>query len=227
MLGYIAIDKTNGIIVLAFRGTRSLKNWFENVKAWRSASDLCGECHIHAGFWEQWTSIRHMIMPNVDKAIAENPEYRFIVTGHSLGGALATIAAADFRHSSDWFLMNTELFSYGSPRIGDFLAVRFLSEQSKKSYRVTASDDPIARLPLTSLGYMHTSPEYFIARNPNDPKPEDVTVLTGYYNSHGDSGQDPSIFKDLNNHRHYFGRLPGCDKAAGNEDDERINGDDA
>jgi len=177
---------------------------------WRTDTGLCKKCHVHQGFWEQWESIRDMIVPNVEKATAKNPDYRFIVVGHSLGGALATIAAADFRNRSPWFLEHTEVFSYGSPRVGDFLTVRFLSEQSAKSYRVTASDDPVPRVPWTNLGYMHTSPEYFIERNPDDPRPEDVTVLTGFFNSHGNSGQDSN---DVNNHRHYFGRLSGCDPA--------------
>ncbi len=186
-----------------------MKNWFENLEQWRSPSDLCDECHIHHGFWEQWTSIRDMIISNVEKATGNHPDYRFVVAGHSLGGALATIAAADIRKHSEWFLSKTELFSYGSPRVGDFLSARFLTEQSRKSFRITARDDVVPRLPWTSLGFMHTSPEFFIERNADDPRPEDITVLTGYFNSHGNSGQDAF---DLKYHRNYFGAISGrCD----------------
>lgn len=152
--------------------------------------------------------MRDMIFPNVIAATKTNPDYRFIVTGHSLGAALATIAAADFRRTNAWLFEHTELFTFGSPRIGPVSTAEFLTNQSNKTYRITAMGDPIPRVPGPFLGYMHTSPEYWISKNPQNPKKEDVHVLTGYYNRGGNTG---TTYKTFNDHRQYFGYVTKCD----------------
>lgn len=142
----------------------------------------------------------------------ENPDFRVAVVGHSLGGAQATLAAGDIRNQGPWWLDNVELYSYGSPRVGDTQTVRFLSQQSTKSYRVTATEDPIPRVPITSFGYQHTSPEYWIHSNPEDPGPDDVNVLGGYFNPKGVNQFDMSHDGfHMDAHRHYFGYISGCD----------------
>ena len=161
--------------------------------------------------------MRDMIMPNVLAATKANPTYRFIVTGHSLGAALATIAAGDIRKSAPWFLEHTELFTFGAPRVGNVATADFLTKQSKKSYRITATADPVPRTPPVGWGYMHTSPEYWISRNAEDPAPEDIRVLTGFYNAKGNSETE---FKTMEDHRKYFGYISKCDPDAPGEKDE-------
>ena len=205
--GYVAIDHSNGVVVLAFRGSKSWRNWFRNFEAWRVKSDLCDECHVHRGFWVQWESLRKTLIPIVEGAAAEYPNYRFSIVGHSHGGALATIAAADFRTRSNWFHANTWLYSYGSPRVGNPVTARFLTEQSDKSYRITARYDYVPHVPWDNWGYMHPSPEYFVAANPDDPEPEDVIVLTNYTNSKYEVGNHLQKVKWY--HRHYVGKIDG------------------
>ncbi len=148
--------------------------------------------------------IRHVM-----KAHEQYPQYRMIVTGHSLGGALATLAAADIRKIDDpWYSVNTELYTYGSPRIGNEATARFLTEQSKYSYRVTSMHDIVPRVPLVSDNYWHTQPEYWIHKHPDNPRPKDIFVLTGYNNENGN--RDSHSMK-LEPHRHYFGLIRGCD----------------
>ena len=84
--------------------------------------------------------------------------------------------------------------------------VRYLTDQSP-SYRVTATKDPVPRQPGVVLGYMHTSPEYWITRNPDNPRASEINVLTGYYNDHGNSGTHWWFFKY---HKHYFGPISSC-----------------
>lgn len=209
ILGYIAIDPTNELVVLAFRGSASKQNWQEDIKMTRDPTPWCKDCHVHHGFWESWMEIKENVTQNVIKAIELYPNYRFVVVGHSLGAALATIAATDIRRESEWLMEHTELFSYGSPRIGNNNAVIYMSDQSTLSYRITASKDPIPRLPPVPFGYRHTSPEYWIKSNPLYPMPDEVRVLTGCYNSLGNSGEN--ILIGLDEHRRYFGWMSGCD----------------
>ena len=145
----------------------------------------------------------------VMKAHEQYPQYRMIVTGHSLGGALATLAAADIRKIDDpWYSENTELYTYGSPRVGNEATARFLTKQSNYSYRVTSMHDPVPRIPSVFLGYWHMQPEYWIRNHPDDPRPKDITVLTGYNNE--DGNRDSHSWK-ADPHRHYFGLIRNCD----------------
>ena len=208
MAGFIAVDPTNKLVVLSFRGSHSHQNWLTDIDLNKVCSNLCDTCYVHDGFWKSWTDLRDMIVPNVMKATEAHPDYRFIVTGHSLGAAIATLAAADLRKLNPWFMEHTELFSFGSPRVGDVGTADFLTKQSKKSYRITAGADPIPRVPGPILGYMHMSPEYWIAHKPWDPKPQDVFIITGYYNRDGNTGTD---FRTMEDHRKYFGYITKCD----------------
>ena len=156
-----------------------------------------------------WIALRDVIMQNVNLATYYYRDYRFAITGHSLGAALATLAVADFRRASSWYLEHTELFTFGSPRIGNVGMADFLTKQSNKSYRITVVNDPIPQTPGPISGYMHMSPEYWISDNPSDPVPEDIHVVTGYYNRGGNTGQDRH--ESFEEHRRYFGSITRCD----------------
>ena len=48
----------------------------------------------HSGFWDAYITVRSFIHSRLRKELLENPADIFF-TGHSLGGALATLAALD------------------------------------------------------------------------------------------------------------------------------------
>ena len=74
--------------------------------------------------------------------------------------------------------------------------------------------DPIPRMPPSILGYEHTSPEYWIHSKPNNPGPDDVNVLWGLTNSKGVNQFSSFDGFSMNDHRHYFGFITGCDPSA-------------
>ena len=182
-----------------------------------SGPEFCDCCTVHQGFWESWKGVRDSVIKSLTKIHEENPDYRIAVVGHSLGGALATIAAGEIRNQGSEWTDNIELYTYGSPRIGNTETVRFLSQQSNQSYRVTAMKDPVPRVPFTKAGYQHTSPEYWIGSNPDDPEPKDVKVLWGYFNPNGVNRFD-TIHDGIHidDHHHYFGTITSCDPSAPN-----------
>lgn len=97
--GFLALDTTNELIVLSFRGASSIEAWIANLDFARVDSDLCDDCGVHKGFWESWLSVTEPLTAAVEKAISDYPSYKLVFTGHSAGSAVATIAASAFRNS--------------------------------------------------------------------------------------------------------------------------------
>ena len=211
--GYIALDDTNKIIVLAIRGSVSKQNWQADWDMIRTRINFCHECHVHRGFKNSWEEIKDAVMSNMKKAAELHPDYRIIVTGHSLGGAIATLGAGELRRIDDHFRNTTELYTFGSPRVANEEAAMWLSAQSDLSWRITNEDDLVPRLPPRALGYHHVLPEFWISRNGDDPASGDFEWANREDSSWGNEGQ---IIPKRSAHHHYFGRIGAC---SGDSDD--------
>lgn len=211
--GYIAIDAMNKIIVLAIRGSVSKTNWHADWDMIRTATSFCHECHVHRGFYHSWEEIKIAVLKNMEKAVSIHPDYRIAIVGHSLGGAVATLAAADLRRIDDHFRNQTELYTFGSPRIGNKEAAAWFSGQSRFSWRITHDNDIVPRLPPRAFGYHHTEPEYWLPEDGNNPKSEDIQWAYREDDSWGNEGQ---IWPSRKAHRHYFGDIGKC---SGDSDD--------
>jgi hypothetical protein len=95
----------NGFAVLVFRGTGGhLANWLVNFDA--TLAPWPGGGHVHRGiktaFLALWDTLR------AELQCIRKPLF---YTGHSLGGALATLAASLHRPQA--------VYTFGTPRIGD------------------------------------------------------------------------------------------------------------
>ena len=83
--------------------------------------------------------------------------YNTVVTGHSMGGALAQLAALTLDKLAK---KPVSLYTYGAPRIGnDDLATAIASVRGG-NHRVTHLNDPVPRQPPGILGFAHAGPEY-------------------------------------------------------------------
>ena len=95
----------------------------------------------------------------VDKA-QKTKERPLWVTGHSLGGALALLAAWRFRRN---FLAVHEIITFGAPMIGNQAAAKaFEQEFSGKIFRYVDYEDLVPHLPSVSLlanAYTHCQNE--------------------------------------------------------------------
>lgn len=72
---------------------------------------------MHRGFLGAWNSISADVEKAIKAAIASNPAYSVVISGHSLGGALAELAFGSFKTQPA--LKISKLFTYGAPRVGD------------------------------------------------------------------------------------------------------------
>jgi hypothetical protein len=133
----ISSDSTD--CVLAFRGTSSATDAKTDARATR------GEWNghsVHEGFVDAYWSIRSKIIAAVTRHLANGQ--RLHVTGHSLGGALATIAAWDLAR----FGQSGGIYTFGSPRVFGRAGSKRADEIfGGRYFRCVNSNDVIPRLP--------------------------------------------------------------------------------
>ncbi|CAH0028958.1 unnamed protein product [Clonostachys rhizophaga] len=213
---YIALVESRKQIIWVGRGSATPKNWDTNFNTTLIPSDLKDGAKIHSGFSTAWNEISHDVFATLEEQVSEHPDYDIIITGGSLGGAVATIAAAHIRAAG----YQADLYTYGSPRIGNDVLVDFITGQPGKSYRVTHRHDLVPRVPppVSFLPgwaeYRHVSPEYWLQGEPSDPNNwpiKDIKICEGNWNRSCISTPGNPIDWDFespgNDHLNYFGSL--------------------
>ncbi len=148
----------NNSLLIVFRGTDSkrdiltclnfmqVKMKIDNIKS--------NYPMVHTGFYNQFKSLK----TDIDKIIREYQKEDYnkevIFCGHSLGGALATIAS--LQYGCDFPDLKINCITFGSPRVGNALFVEYFNKVVNISYRFVNKKDPITIIP-SSLTYKHVA----------------------------------------------------------------------
>jgi hypothetical protein len=111
--------------------------------------------------------------------MASHTGYTLTVTGHSLGGALASLASASLVGVG----MNITTYTFGQPRTGDPAYADMIDSVLPfgKMFRVTHANDGVPQTITVADGYRHHSTEFW----ENDPAGANTTVQC--------SGQEPPV----------------------------------
>lgn len=141
-------------LYIVFRGTSSLQDWKTDLKI-RQDTLLYNDVKVHRGFLEQYLSIHTDIMKHLTSVI--NYTNNIIITGHSLGGALATICAVYLKENPNLNKYNISVYTYGSPRVGNKKFKKLYNKHIKESYRIAGHSDLITYFPMNS-SYTHVHP---------------------------------------------------------------------
>ncbi|KAI0015326.1 alpha/beta-hydrolase [Xylariomycetidae sp. FL0641] len=204
--GFVATDDTNKLIVSSVQGSKSVRNWITDFVFLQESCDFADGCLIHQGFALAWSEIQDELTAGVKAAADANPDYAIVFTGHSLGAAVSTVAAATLRQEG----YAIDLYTYGCPRVGNLALVQFITDQAGAKHRVTHFDDPVPRLPPIIVDYAHTSPEYWLEEGGagrDDYTAAQVAVCDGFFNVSCNGG---TLGIDGDAHGHYLGPITGC-----------------
>lgn len=143
------------VVELAFRGSANMENWLTNCTAGLTGTQVGGlrECgKVHSGWQDAYLSLREEMLATMDASLASlgvEPLGQTIlawVTGHSLGGALATLAAYDLASSRGY---NVRCVLWASPRIGDAEFVTAYQSAVPRTARFVNKFDFVSRLPIS------------------------------------------------------------------------------
>lgn len=185
LIGYIAERTgTDGDIeiVIAFRGTHCNPDWITNLVGAVMSQDVFGDGNgaVHQGFYKlihncpdlaaqrvtPWMAIKSTLQPYVDAYKADpaaHPLPRVITTGHSLGGALAMLAAVDvaaafpvYRVDNDDYTQRPlQAYTFASPRVGDAKLCTYLTKSLQfTAVQVKNKPDAVPFVPPTGLEAM-------------------------------------------------------------------------
>jgi len=161
--GMLIGDKSR--IIVAFRGTTTASDfWTDSQVVWRTK---CGEGLGHHGFKNSadkiWVALQDKIRTFVKQNALKSISIWF--TGHSLGGAMATVAAQmidlDIEKQDS---TNCCIYTFGQPRTGN---KRFAQQVERKIgkenwHRFVHAADPIPTVPLAKMGFEHGGTLHYI-----------------------------------------------------------------
>ena len=136
--------KDDKVACVAFRGTEPTA-WSDIKADLKIRRVKCPTGFVHRGFRDALNEV----WPDVASWLSAAKCEHVFFTGHSLGGALATLAA------SRWNTETTHLYTFGSPRVGGKKFVQ--SFKTRERYRYRNNNDIVTKVPFEILGYKHVS----------------------------------------------------------------------
>ena len=137
--------------VLVFRGTEQELQDYVHDADLLLVPAFGGSVRVHRGFKRALNSV----WTRVESAL-RNCACPVFFTGHSLGAALATLAAARWKPSG--------VYAFGSPRVGD--AAFVASIRSIPVFRIVHGSDVVTTVPPELLGFRHAGDEHRIGITP-------------------------------------------------------------
>ncbi len=152
------------MILVAFRGTEptKVKDWMTDAKI-RKNPAFGGRVHrgFLGGLRKVWGHGNSGMIGAIRKF--RDDGQTIWITGHSLGAALATLAAAGCRAER---LPVQGIYTYGSPRVGSkAFQKKFDKSFKKKTFRFVNNNDVVTRVPPRALKYKHVGTLRYIDHN--------------------------------------------------------------
>ena len=138
------LDFAHGAVCVCIKGTKSFRDWLKDGNA--ILTDI-GGARVHLGFLLEY----RQIIDKIRRYVNAHQGYPIWCTGHSLGGALATLVAVAMK--GEQAHREVKLLTLGSPRVGDHSFARHAEAMGIEHLRIVHAYDIVPRVP--KLGYWH------------------------------------------------------------------------
>jgi len=156
-LAWIGVNPTYKEIVIAFQGSDHVRHLFVDVNFEKMQfHDDFPDARVHAGFLRSYRGVSAAIETALKKLLVAHAGFTVRVTGHSLGGGIATICALDIAHR---LKIQVESYTFASPRVGNAAFVTAYQSNIRVTWRQTHDKDPVPHVPPIKLGYQHVARE--------------------------------------------------------------------
>ncbi|WP_013324433.1 lipase family protein [Gloeothece verrucosa] len=186
--GFVA-QKNNEIFVV-FRGTMTPAEWITNFQFKPGSKYFLeqeGLGKVHRGFYKIYT--RHnigrdpfsnkgdfpSIREDIENALRKcSPDTQVYVTGHSLGGALATLATLHIKEMK-FFNNPPILYAFANPRAGGRIFAQNFN--GLECFRIANSEDIVPTVPLASVDLKSENTDNTTAKSLEQAKPTLIPAL--------------------------------------------------
>ncbi len=145
------------MLILAFRGTEpnKMQDWVNNMDT-QLTERFRG--NVHRGFMRSVDLVWQQIAAAIQDF--HHPSQKIFFCGHSQGGALATLAAAQ---AIEVGISLQQVYTFGQPRVGDLLFASFFNRNFKAQlFRIVNYGDIITRVPTRKSEYSHCGTFVFL-----------------------------------------------------------------
>lgn len=172
---------------------------------------------VFFGFIDAYQAVARPVFDNLKRLMKEHNEERVTVIGYSLGGAMATLAAAEYQY----LLPNgvRHVFTFGLPRVGNPTFATGIDKLLKgKFYYVVNGRDWVPHMPPRDGAFSHPSGQIWI--NPSGSS--NWAFYPGQENKYGANSVKP--IWTLDDHINYYfhtGLGPGVGKCPAKVGDQK------
>jgi len=187
--GFVASEADHDNVYVIFRGTRRFVEWFKDANiqlvSFKNSTDRSSKKveiegniaedvvqenqssivipkidndfgFVTAGFRGIYVSLRQKLIEALNK---KSPNAKVFVTGHSLGGALATLAIPDILQNTHFTNPeNLVLYTFASPRCGDRNFAKSFENLGVRHWRIANTEDFVTMLPFPTGNVIKPAP---------------------------------------------------------------------
>ncbi|KAJ1659114.1 hypothetical protein IWQ61_001741 [Dispira simplex] len=204
MRWYLAVHKGRKTIILGCRGSTEknfltfLTNAVVSKKNWPPAAS---DSKVHKGFLDSTQVGMGKVRDALKLLVGEYPDFTITLTGHSLGGAQAVLAAVQIAMDNSQWKSKLRVYTFGEPRVGNTEFAQYYDTQGIPTRRVVNHNDLVPHLPPHAMGFTHHGGEVWIRSSDN----QGVVCPSVYPDENADCSSGVQFYKrTLNDHSTYW-----------------------
>jgi len=201
---FLGYDTKEEQIVISFRGSSNFVDWLDDLSDTLVPYPWVSGGQIHEGFYLAWGELSNEVMTAAASLMTKYSGQTILVTGHSLGAALAQICALNISRYAQETSNSAPIMTYtfGSPRWCNLDVDDYYADMVGTNWRLVNMHDVVPTVPTQSDGYHHTWTEIWY-----------TTDSPLVYQQCNDSGEDPAcsyIIVSAEDHLWYLDLYESC-----------------